>query len=84
MSAPLVSKEDAITAMRVLSALAASAAVTASELALNAAFQDPEQEPRDQFHFRVAGAMTGSQEAAERAATYGRAITLLTRELFPR
>ncbi len=82
MTAPLVTKEDAQIAMRVLSTLAAKASTEAAEAALYAASCDPQQEPRDQHHYRVAGNMEASRHAARRAATYGAAVNAIAREVF--
>jgi hypothetical protein len=83
VSESLVTKEDAVIAMRVLSALAAAAAVRASEAAIYAAQCDPQQEPRHEHHHRVAGNMMGARDAAERATTYAAAVTFIAREVFP-
>lgn len=84
MSAPIVSQDDAVIAMRVLATLAAKAAVQASEAALYAAACDPGQEPRNQHHYRVAGNMEAARHAAERAATYGAAVNAIAQEVFSR
>lgn len=82
MSAHLVSKEDAVIAMRVLSTLTAHAATQAAESALYAANCDPGQEPRGDHHYRVAGNMESARFNAERAAIYGAAVNAIAREVF--
>lgn len=82
MTAPLVSREDAVIAMRVLSTLAASAAVRASEAALYAAQCDPEREPRGEHHYRVAGNMEGARHGAERVTIFAAAVTAIAKEVF--
>lgn len=82
MTAPLVTKEDAVIAMRVLSTLAAGAAVRASEAALYAAQCSPEQEPRDQHHYRVAGSMEGARHDAERVTIFAAAVSAIAKEVF--
>lgn len=82
MTGALVTKEDAITAMRVLATLAAQAAAQASDLALHAAKSSPGDGSLDQHRNRVAGCMDGARFAANRAATYGAAVTAIAKEVF--